>query len=160
MFAFMALSGCAGPRTGPFDVPAATSGADGGERGFAYQADDVRRAAAEIGVARIYFAFNKAELTSEAKATLSRIAEILRRYPSIRIRIGGYCDARGSAEYNYALGARRARAAYAFLTANGAAPGQLDMVTFGKTSPAVRGATEAAMAQNRRDEFIVLTTCY
>lgn len=163
------LAGCAGPRKGPFDVPAAAPGGGGfglGESGLAgggygagRQDETLRRAADEINAAKVYFAFAKHDLKPEAQQTLMQVADVLKRHPSIRIAIHGHCDQRGSHEYNYALGERRARSAYGFLVRNGVDPCRMDMVTHGKKSPAVSGGSELAMAQNRRDEFIVLTIC-
>ena len=154
--AVLVLAGCAKPRTGPFDVPAAAPGRGGVS---VAQDSDVRRAAGEIAAARIYFAFNKYDLRPDARQTLSRVAELLRQYPAVRIAVHGHCDERGPNEYNYVLGERRARAAYGYLVRNGVSPSQLEMVTHGKKSPAVSGKGEAAWALNRRDEFIVLTLC-
>lgn len=149
------IPGCARPRTGPHDVPAAAV-----RGGGAQQSEDVLRAAAEINAVVIFFDFDKYVLKPESERALSRVAEILRNHPSIRISIRGHCDSRGSEEYNYGLGARRARAAFHFLVRCGVNPAQLDMVTHGENSPAVKEISEETKALNRRNEFIVLTTCF
>lgn len=158
--ALLAVAGCARPRTGPFDVPvAAPFGAPGAAYSSAGGADGVKGAAAEIESLRIYFSFDRSYLTAEARQTLDQIGALLKRNPSIRVSIQGHCDERGPRNYNFDLGDRRARAAYGYLTQNGVNPDQLTMVTFGKGTPAVFGSSEAAHARNRRNEFIVLTTC-
>ena len=170
------LSGCAGERKGPFDVPGAVpsssgsggyagaggypGGATGTYTGQAPVSGDVARAAAEISAAKVYFAFDRADIRPEATATLDRVAVVLKQYPSIRISIQGHTDERGGSEYNYKLGERRARAAYRYLMNAGVPARQVDMVTFGKHTPAVAGHAESAWSRNRRAEFIVLTTCY
>ena len=69
-------------------------------------------------------------------------------------RIEGNCDARGSAEYNLALGERRALAAKQYLIDLGVDASRLSTISYGEERPAVRGQTEAAYARNRRDEFV------
>lgn len=159
----MIFAGCAKERTGPFDVPGAVPGGGAGFGQGARQMnatdDTVARAAAEIAASKIFFDFNKSAIRPDAQATLDRVASLLKQYPAIGINIEGHCDERGGREYNYALGERRARAAYSALVARGINPGQVYMVTYGKETPAVYGHTESAYARNRRAEFIVVTTC-
>ncbi len=150
------LSGCAKPRTGPFDVPSAMPSSVPP----AASPDAVNRAAVEIAAAKVYFAFNRADLRPEARAALDTVAALLKRNPSIRVSIQGHCDERGGREYNFDLGARRARAAYRYLLDANVPPRQMEMVTYGKLSPIVPGGTEGAYAMNRRAEFVILTTCY
>lgn len=144
--------GCPGKRTSTEEVPTSSDDRYSGERLNA----DESRAAEEITNARIFFAFDKYDLTPESKQVLARKAELLKRYSKIRVSIQGHCDERGTEEYNLALGERRARAAYEFLTISGVPVGQLEMVSYGKLQPAVQGTGEAVWAQNRRDEFVVL----
>ena len=151
------FAGCAKERTGPFDVPGAVPHAQAAASTATDEA--VARAAAEIAASKIYFDFNKSVIRPDAQATLDRVASLLKQYPVIGINIEGHCDERGGREYNYALGERRARAAYSALVARGIDPGQVYMVTYGKETPAVSGHTENAYARNRRAEFIVVTTC-
>ncbi|MCH5231973.1 MAG: OmpA family protein, partial [Muribaculaceae bacterium] len=80
----------------------------------------------------------------------------MRQYPSIRVRIEGNCDQRGTQEYNLALGERRARAAYEYMVMLGVNPSQLEMISYGKERPAVQGSGEQAWSMNRRDDFRVI----
>ncbi len=105
---------------------------------------------------RIHFEFNKFEITAQGKEILRQKAELMKTYPRIRVRIEGNCDARGTQEYNLALGERRARAAYEYLTLLGVNPAQLELLSYGKENPLVEGSSEAAWAQNRRDDFRVI----
>lgn len=149
------LAGCnAQPRSGPFDVPAAVPVVMVPQTADA----ETLRAAEEIAAQRIYFAFDKADLSPQSMQTLTRIAALLRQHPDIRMTINGHCDKRGSVEYNYALGERRARAAYGVLTSQGVKPAQLEMYSYSKLVPASPGNTAADHARNRRDEFVVLGT--
>ena len=117
---------------------------------------DAGIAADEITNALIYFAYDKFEIAPESRRVLARKAELLKKYPQIKVSIQGHCDERGTEEYNLALGERRAGAAHDFLVYSGVSPSQLEMISFGKLRPAVRGSGESVWAKNRRDEFIVL----
>ncbi len=143
--------GCPGKRQTTDQVPS-DDDRYAGQRLTAEEA----RAADEITNARVYFEYDKFDLKAESKQVLARKAELLKRYTKIRVSIQGHCDERGTEEYNLALGERRARAAYEFLTMSGVGAGQLEMVSYGKLQPAVQGHNEAAWSKNRRDEFIVL----
>lgn len=117
---------------------------------------EMRAAIQQITDSRVYFAFNKYNIEKQYDAVLKKEAEILKQFPSIRVRIEGNCDDRGTQEYNLALGERRARAAYEYLVRNGVQPGQLEMISYGKENPAVLGTGEAVWAKNRRDDFRVI----
>ncbi len=104
----------------------------------------------------IYFDFNKYDIKEEYRQMLQQKADLMRQYPNIRVRIEGNCDARGTQEYNLALGERRARAAYEYLVLLGVNPSQLEIISYGKERPVVMGDSEAAYAANRRDNFRVI----
>lgn len=101
----------------------------------------------------IYFDFDQSELSSDARAGLQANASYLKSNPSVSVTIEGNCDERGSAEYNLALGKRRAEAAYKYLADLGIATSRMSTVSFGKERPAVDGHNELAWAKNRRDDF-------
>ena len=117
---------------------------------------EMRAAIQQISDSRVYFAFNKYNIEKQYDAVLKKESEILKQFPSIRVRIEGNCDDRGTQEYNLALGERRARAAYQYLVQNGVNPSQLEMISYGKENPAVLGTGEAVWAKNRRDDFRVI----
>jgi peptidoglycan-associated lipoprotein len=99
---------------------------------------------------RVFFAFDRADITPEARETLTRQADWLRRYPNVTVTIEGHCDERGTREYNLALGERRAQAAKNVLVASGIPASRISTISYGKERPAVVGSTEEAYAQNRR----------
>ncbi len=112
--------------------------------------------AIEDGLVRpVFFAYDKADLTAEARATLEENAKWFRRYPNAQIIIEGHCDERGTEEYNLALGDRRANAARDFLIQLGVPAARMEAVSYGEERPFVQGTTEAAYAQNRRAHFVV-----
>ncbi|HUW80727.1 MAG TPA: peptidoglycan-associated lipoprotein Pal [Acidocella sp.] len=98
---------------------------------------------------RVFFAFNKSDLTSDADATLARQAAWLSKYPSVNILIAGNADERGTETYNLALGNRRANAARDYLVAQGVATSRIQTISYGKDCPVAAGNDEASYQQNR-----------
>ena len=103
--------------------------------------------------ARIYFDYDQAELSAEARATLDAKVPLLNANPGMRIRIAGHTDDRGSDEYNLTLGQRRAAAAKRYLVQRGIDDGRIDVISLGEEQPASPGSDESAWSQNRRAEF-------
>lgn len=97
----------------------------------------------------VYFDFDKSEIRADAAPVLAGQAAWLRRYPAVRVRIEGNCDERGTREYNFALGARRAEAVRSFLVDHGVAAGRISTISYGKERPIDPGTGEAAWAKNR-----------
>ncbi|MGN1038724.1 MAG: peptidoglycan-associated lipoprotein Pal [Mailhella sp.] len=116
----------------------------------------VDAAAQKITDGVVYFDFDKYDIKAEYRSMLQQKAELMKQYPSIRVRIEGNCDERGTQEYNLALGERRARAAYEYMIRLGVPAAQLDVISYGKERPAVEGTGEAVWSKNRRDEFNVV----
>ncbi|MDK2957759.1 MAG: peptidoglycan-associated lipoprotein [Desulfovibrionales bacterium] len=106
----------------------------------------------ELGT-MVHFDFDKSELKPSARDILQRKADILKQYPDVTMVIEGYCDDRGTQEYNLALGERRARASYEFLVLLGVAPERLSIVSYGEENPIDPAQNETAWALNRRDQF-------
>lgn len=103
----------------------------------------------------IYFGYDTAELSAEARAALDANAAVLKKYPAWTVTIEGHCDERGTAEYNLALGERRAAAAQAYLVALGVPASRVKTVSYGKEFPFDPGHDEAAWAKNRRAHFVI-----
>jgi peptidoglycan-associated lipoprotein len=106
-------------------------------------------------LAKIYFDFDKSDLTDQDRAMLDAKVSILNANLGVRIRIEGSCDKRGSDEYNLALGQRRAAAAKRYLTEHGIDASRIDVISYGAERPIAEGDSEEAYAQNRRDEFAI-----
>ena len=117
---------------------------------------EMRAAVQQITDGRVYFAFDKFNVENQYKEMLKQKSDLMKQFPSIRVRIEGNCDDRGTQEYNRALGERCARGAYEYLVMLGVNPNQLEMISYGKENPAVQGNNEAAWAKNRRDDFRVI----
>ncbi|GAM08544.1 peptidoglycan-associated lipoprotein [Geobacter sp. OR-1] len=104
----------------------------------------------------VYYDFDSAILTSSARDTLSANASVLlKKQTGLKIQVEGHCDERGSAEYNLALGERRAKSAMNYLMTLGVPASRLSTISYGKEKPADPGHDEAAWAKNRRAEFVV-----
>ncbi len=105
-------------------------------------------------LADIRFDFDRYEIRSQDRATLSRHGQWLTDNPGMRIMIEGHCDERGTVEYNLALGEKRARSAKDFLENYGVPASRLEMVSYGKERPLDPGHDESAWATNRRASFV------
>jgi peptidoglycan-associated lipoprotein len=105
--------------------------------------------------APIYFDFDKSEIRSDAKSALDAKLPLLKANPSMKIRIEGNTDSRGSNEYNMALGLRRANAARRYLASQGIEAARFDVVSYGEERPVDQGTTEDAYQKNRRDDFVI-----
>ncbi len=103
----------------------------------------------------IFFDYDTADIRADAQATLSQDAAFLNNHPDIKIVIGGYCDERGSNEYNLALGQSRAEAARNALVNAGVAPARIRVISYGKERPVCTESTEDCWQQNRRGGFTV-----
>ena len=103
----------------------------------------------------VYFELDSSELSGEAQKTLDGNAAVLKKYGTWAVTIEGHCDERGTAEYNLALGERRAAAARAYLVSLGIAADRLRTVSYGKEFPFDPGHDETAFAKNRRAHFVI-----
>ena len=103
----------------------------------------------------VFYELDSSELTEVSQKTLDENAALMRRYPSWTVTVEGHCDERGTAEYNLALGERRAIAARAYLVSLGIPAGRLRTVSYGKEFPFDPGQDEAAFSKNRRAHFVI-----
>jgi peptidoglycan-associated lipoprotein len=106
--------------------------------------------------APVYFAFDRSDLSSEARGKLEAKASILNASPGLRVRIEGHTDERGSDEYNLALGQRRAASVRQFLLPLGVSEARLDFTSFGEEKPVCQESVESCWARNRRVEFEIV----
>ncbi len=103
----------------------------------------------------VFYALDSSELDQAGQQALNANAEVLRKYATWVITIEGHCDERGTAEYNLALGERRALAAKTYLVSLGIPTERLRTVSYGKEFPFDPGHDEAAWSKNRRAHFVV-----
>ncbi len=105
--------------------------------------------------APIYFDYDKSEIRGDAKQILDSKLPLLKANTSMKIRIEGNADSRGTNEYNMALGLRRANAARRYLVSQGIEESRIEVVSYGEERPVDQGTTEDAYAKNRRDDFVI-----
>jgi peptidoglycan-associated lipoprotein len=103
----------------------------------------------------VFFKLDSNDVDAAAQQALNANAEIMKKYPSWVITIEGHADERGTAEYNLALGERRAMSARTYLVSLGISGDRLRTVSYGKEFPFDPGHDEAAWAKNRRAQFVL-----
>ena len=103
----------------------------------------------------IFFDYDSYSLRPEGETAAQKAASYLAAHPDIKVVIGGYCDERGSAEYNLALGENRANSAKTALVNAGVAAARIRVVSFGKEKQFCSEATESCYQQNRRAQFSI-----
>ena len=103
----------------------------------------------------VRFDFDKSVVREDARKTCQVVADHLKKNPKAKLQIEGHCDERGTAEYNMALGERRATAVMTYLVSLGVSKANLSTVSFGKEKPLDPGHDEGAWAKNRRAHFVL-----
>ncbi len=98
---------------------------------------------------RVYFDTDHSDVRADAQGILAAQAAWLVRYPAVKIRIEGNADERGTREYNFALGGRRAQAVSDFLVSKGVLPNRISTISYGKENPIDPGSDEASWDKNR-----------
>jgi peptidoglycan-associated lipoprotein len=114
--------------------------------------DDLNR---DSPLSPVFFALDSSDIDAAGQAALQQNAGVLKQYGTWQITIEGHADERGSAEYNLALGERRALAARDYLVSLGIAANRVRTVSYGKEFPFDPARTEAAYAKNRRAHFVI-----
>ena len=104
----------------------------------------------------VHFDFNKYNIRPDAKTVLEGDAKVLSENPNVKVQVAGYCDDRGSVEYNLALGEKRAKSAKDYLVTLGVAPDRLSTISYGKSDPIDSANNEKAWAMNRRAELHIV----
>lgn len=101
----------------------------------------------------VFFDYDKYDIRSDAQSTIAQDASFLASHPDMKIVIGGYCDERGSNEYNLALGQNRAESVKKALVNAGIAASRIRVISYGKEKPFCTESTESCWQQNRRGGF-------
>lgn len=104
----------------------------------------------------VYFDFDRFTIRDDMKSILEKDAIWLKENPGVNIQIQGYCDERGSDEYNIALGERRAQSIRGYLINYGINQSRLSTISYGEERPVDHGHTEEAWAKNRRGELVII----
>jgi len=114
--------------------------------------DDLNR---ESPLSPVFFDLDAFDVSPEGQQVLQANAKVLKQFPSWQITIEGHCDERGTAEYNLALGERRALAAKTYLVSLGIPAEKVRTVSYGKEFPFDPGHEDAAWSKNRRAHFVI-----
>ena len=125
------------------------------EKEQAAKVEAAATAAAEDAVKDIYFDFDKSNIRPDAREVLKANADYFLKNSAASIVVEGNCDERGTAEYNMALGQRRAQEAKKYLVNLGVKESKIKTISYGKERPIDAGHDEEAWAKNRRDHFVV-----
>ena len=104
---------------------------------------------------RVFFAYDSSAISPDSAEILDTQVKWLKKHENVNVVVQGYCDERGTREYNLALGERRANAVKQFLVSQGVAADRVSTISYGKERPAVLGSNEAAGAQNRRAVTVI-----
>lgn len=115
-----------------------------------------KKALSEFGSNVVYFDFDKSGIRGDMRPVMDQKAQFLLEYPSVRVQIEGHCDERGTAEYNVALGHRRAQSTKTYLVSLGVSASRIDTVSYGEERPADPRSHELAWGKNRRAKFNVI----
>ena len=108
------------------------------------------------GLNTVFFDYDKATLSASTKKQLSNNSSWIKAHNTATIQIEGHTDARGTVEYNLALGERRAKSVKAYLEGLGVDTKHLTVISYGEEKPMVQGDSEAAYSKNRRANFVPL----
>ncbi len=114
--------------------------------------DDINR---DSPLKPLFYGLDQSEVDAAGQQVLQANAEVLKKYGTWQITVEGHCDERGTAEYNLALGERRAASARTYLVSLGIAADRIKTVSYGKEFPFDPDHNEAAWAKNRRAHFVV-----
>ena len=129
----------------PPPPPAAPTGpAPGSSQDFVINAGDL-----------VYFDYDKFEVRDDAHSVLDTQAAWLRRYPAVHVRIEGNCDERGTREFNFALGSRRANAVRDYLVGKGLSTARIETISYGKEKPVDTGTGDEAWGHNRNGHTVI-----
>jgi len=109
----------------------------------------------KANVQDIFFDYDDYSIRTDAQSTIAKDAGYLNSHPAVKVVIGGYCDERGSDEYNLALGQKRADAAKNALVSAGVALNRIRVISYGKEKPFCSESTEECWQQNRRAGFSI-----
>lgn len=104
---------------------------------------------------KVLFGFDRSDLGSTAQANLTKLSNVLKKYPDTNIEIIGHTDDKGTDSYNQGLSERRANAAGAYLRSSGISSSRITTRGMGESDPKVANDSEANRAENRRVEFVI-----
>ncbi|MFN2646092.1 MAG: peptidoglycan-associated lipoprotein Pal [Burkholderiales bacterium] len=157
------LAGCAAQATQesePAPAPAPTASSPSAPQARASTSGAPRVAATPgrsspmPGARSVYYEYDKSDIKPDGAKTVEAHAQYLRDHPDLKVKVEGNADERGSAEYNLALGQRRAEAVSKRMTVLGISSERIESVSFGKEKPKASGHDEQSWSENRRSDIV------
>ena len=154
------LAGCATQSSqesspAPAPAPSAMSTPPGVRSAPATSVAGVRTSGKSMPQAHsVYYDYDRSEIKSEDVKLIEAHAQYLREHTDLKVKVEGNADERGSAEYNLALGQRRADAVQKRMTILGIPSDRIETVSFGKEKPKARGHEESSWSENRRSDIV------
>lgn len=106
----------------------------------------------------VRFDYDSSQLSADARSAIEYNVQVLEQNPQVKVTLEGHCDERGTAEYNLALGARRAQAVLDAMTSYGVSRNRLETISYGEEVPLDTGLSESAFMKNRRVHLTAYTT--
>ena len=110
----------------------------------------------EQPLAMIHFDYDKYFVREDAKPVLDKNASWLNKFRTVKILVEGHCDERGTEDYNLALGEKRAKSTFDYLTSLGVTPDRMKIISYGTSQPLVSGHDEPSWQKNRRAQFTII----
>jgi peptidoglycan-associated lipoprotein len=104
----------------------------------------------------IHFDFDKYDIRQDDIPTLKKVATVLQKYPKLKVIIEGHCDERGTNEYNFALGQKRANSAKQYLITLGVPSSKIEIISYGEEKPLCNEHNEECWQKNRRAHFVFI----
>lgn len=155
------LSGCSwfggGGKTGRGDHGGLSEAELNAQREGRFGSGSIPTAEGEGMFRDVQFDYDSAAISDLARQNVEYNVQVLQQNPGLKVQLEGHCDERGTAEYNLALGSKRARSVYDVLVSYGVSPQLLDTISYGEEVPLDPGHDEAAWARNRRVHFSAFT---
>lgn len=148
-----ALTGCSSKKSGSGDENGLSEADLAAQREGRFGSGSIPTAEGEGLFKDVYFEYDSSALSDAARQRVEANVETLRGYPGMKIQLEGHTDERGTAEYNMALGASRAKAVRAVLISLGVSSSKLETVSYGEEVPVDQSKNESAYAKNRRVHF-------
>lgn len=143
-------------------IPEDTVNVEGGTKGFGEKGVEsgagTKGSTADSGYLRdVFFDFDRFDVRDDQRSMLQQDAELLRKKTTTKVTIEGHCDERGTAQYNLALGEKRAHTVKDYLTSLGVDSTRITVISLGKERPFAAGHDEDAWSKNRRAHFVITT---
>lgn len=136
-------------------VRPAPAGSTGLDSANTHNGSDVSDTAFHAAVQDVFFDYDSYDLRPDGQNNAAQAAAYLVAHPGVKVLVGGYCDERGSAEYNLALGENRANSARSALVDAGVAAGRIRSISYGKEKQFCNEANESCWQENRRAQFTI-----